>query len=177
MFHHPLPPDAELRILELRHAEELYELCDTNRQRLAPYLPWIDSTWSQADTREFIEQGLQQFAAGQGFHCGIWCEGEIAGSVGMHKIDWLNHAVSIGYWISREFEGRGLVTRAAAALTDHCLHDLGLHRVEIRCATNNVPSQRVAERLGFSREGILRGAQKVRDGWLDMVVFSKLAAD
>lgn len=175
MFRFPLPPDAELRLLVAEHAEELFHLCDANRLRLSQFLPWIDTTYSAHDTRSFIKGALDQFAAGEGFHAGIWCEGRLAGCIGLHKIDWLNRSVSLGYWVSAEFSGRGLVTRAAAACTAYCFDELKLHRVEIRCAVQNEASRRVAERLGFEREGILRGAQKVRDRYFDMLIFSKLA--
>jgi len=175
MFCYWLPPDAELRLLTPSNAEELFAVCDANRLRLSQYLPWVDTTFSAHDTRSFIMGALDQFARGDGFHAGIWCEGRLAGCIGMHKIDWLNRSVSLGYWLAAEFSGRGLVTRAAAALTAYCFDDLALHRVEIRCAVENTASRRVAERLGFEREGVLRGAQKVRDRYLDMIIFSKLA--
>lgn len=175
MFRFPLPPDAELRLLQTEHAGELFALCDANRERLARFLPWIDLTHSPEDTRSFIVSALQQFAAGDGFHAGIWCEGRLAGCIGLHKIDWLNHCVAIGYWIAEEFSGRGLVTRAAAAITEYCFEQLHLHRVEIRCAVDNTASCRVAQRLGFEREGLLRGAQKVRDRYLDMLIYAKVA--
>lgn len=175
MFCFPLPPDAELRLLQPEHAEELFALCDANRERLARFLPWIDLTGSPEDTRSFIGSALRQFAAGDGFHAGIWCEGRLAGCIGMHKIDWLNHCVSLGYWVADEFSGRGLVTRAAEAVTRHCFEQLHLHRVEIRCAVENHASRRVAERLGSEREGLLRGAQKVRERYLDMLIYAKVA--
>lgn len=173
----PLPPDAELRLLERQHAEELFALCDANRARLAQYLPWIDATAGVEDTVAFIEQALAQFTAGDGFHGGIWCEGRLAGCIGMHQIDWQNDSVALGYWVAEEFGGRGLVTRAAAAVTRYALQELKLHRVEIRCAVDNHRSRRVAERLGFQLEGTLRGAQKIRNRYHDQFIFSRLATD
>lgn len=176
MFSYALPPDAELRLLERHHAEALYAVCDRNRDRLREYLPWIDGTLSADDTRSFVERALQQFADGKGFHAGIWHNGNLAGCIGLHPIDAVNQAVALGYWLDKEHEGCGLMTRAAEAITNYCFREVGLHRVEIRCAVHNLRSQRVAERLGFVREGVLRHAQKVRQHWLDMVVFSKLSA-
>jgi ribosomal-protein-serine acetyltransferase len=177
MFAHSLGNGAEVRLLERGHAGELFTLCDQNRDRLHPWLPWIDQTHSAGDVERFIESALAQFAAGLGFHAGLFHDGAMAGCIGMHPIDRQHKNVSLGYWVGSAFEGRGLITRAVAAVTTHCFDDLGLHRVEIRCAVENVRSRAVAERLGFQREGVLRGAQFAGGRWLDLYLFGKLATD
>ena len=179
MFLFPLGNDAALRLLERHHAEELYALCDANRERLHPWLPWIDVTHSPADARQFIEGALAQYAAGNGFHAGLFEEnsGAIAGCVGLHPIDHANRTVSLGYWIAAGHEGKGLITRAVAAVTSHCFSQLGLQRVEIRCAVENHRSRAVAERLGFHREGVLRSAQFAGGRWLDLYLYARIRTD
>src|SRR5215467_2117525 len=67
MFRYPLGPHAELRLLELRHAEEMFALIDQNREYLRRWLTWVDDTRAVSDSRNFIRNTLQQFAENRGF--------------------------------------------------------------------------------------------------------------
>lgn len=173
----PLGDGAELRILEPGDAEELFELVGRNRARLSEYLPWVPATQAVADVAGFLVSASAQHAAGLGFHAAITLSGRVAGCAGMHPIDRVHGNVALGYWIDRDFQGRGLVTRATAELVRICFRDYRLHRVEIRCAEENRRSRAVPLRLGFRQEGMLRGAQLVNGRWLDLLVFGKLAGD
>ena len=104
-------------------------------------------------------------------------DGRLAGCVGLHGIDRSHLSTAIGYWIAGEFEGRGLMTRAVRVLVEHAFGDLGLHRVEIRCAVGNARSRAIPERLGFRQEGILRGAERAAGRHLDIAVYGRLATD
>jgi RimJ/RimL family protein N-acetyltransferase len=81
----------------------------------------------------------------------------------------------IGYWMTAEARGRGLTTAALRALSRWGIEDLGLGRVELVTDPENIASQRVAEKAGFQREGILRSMLLSRDGSRrDGVMFSLL---
>lgn len=69
------------------------------------------------------------------------------------------------------------MTRACEALVNFSLRDLGLHRVEIRCAEENVKSRAIPERLGFVKEGFLREVEWLHDHYVDHVVYSKLSGE
>lgn len=165
---------AVLTLLEEADAQELYDLTDRNRERLRVWLPWADETRSPADTLRFIRLMREQERE-RGF-C-VKVEGRIAGCVGLHGIDRSHLTATIGYWIGGELEGRGLVTKAVRAVVEHAFRDLGLHRVEIRCAVGNARSRAIPERLGFRQEGILREAERANGRHLDIAVYSRLATD
>lgn len=175
MFTRALGEGIELRLLEERDAEELFCTVDRNRARLRPWLNWVDRTVSAEDCRGFIRLAREQFAAREAMHVGIWEGGQLIGGSGHHRIDWTSRNTSIGYWLDSAAEGRGVVTRTCAVLLDYLFGELGLHRVEIRCATANTRSCAVPERLGFTREGILRQAEWAGDRYNDLVVWSILA--
>jgi len=177
MFRCPVSDLAELRILEIHHAEAFFELAQRNRAYLRPWLPWVDATHAVDDTRRFIEQGLRQFAANEGFQAGLWHQGVPAGVLGLHRIDWANRAVSLGYWLDQASQGRGLMTAAVKAVVGHLFDELDLHRIEIRAAVENRKSRAIPERLGFQLEGILRQAQRSGGCYLDLAVYSLLRSD
>ena len=126
----------------------VYALADRNREHLREWFAWVDATKSEDDILAFIRRSLNQFASNSGFSAGIWEQGAYAGNISLHKVDWLNRRAEIGYWLGREFQGRGIVTDACRAVTRHALVELELNRVEIRCATANAKSKAIPVRLG-----------------------------
>ncbi len=177
MFAYRISSDLELRLLEERHAEELFSLTDHNREYLREWLPWLDDTRSVEDTKNFIRKSLEQFANSSGFQAGIWFKGDLAGVVGYHRIDWPNRMTSIGYWLGASYQGQGLMTAACRALVKYAVDDLKLNRVEIRCAASNTKSRAIPERLDFNQEGVLRQAEWLYDHFVDHVVYAMLASE
>ena len=103
--------------------------------------------------------------------------GEAAGQVGLRQITLEFGVAHVSYWTSPAFRGRGLAARAAQVVADWALGDLGLHRLEVHHSTANSESCRVAERAGFAAEGLLHSALLHDDGWHDMHVHARIAAD
>ena len=177
MFHATIRPGVELALLEERHAPVLFALVDREREQLRQWLPWVDPTKAEDDILAFIRTSLEQFASNAGFAAGIWEHGRLAGVAGTQRINWLNRKVEIGYWLGREFQGRGLMTDACRAIVKHLLAELELNRVEILCATGNAKSRAIPERLGFAHEGTLRQAQRLNGEFLDIEVYAMLRRD
>jgi ribosomal-protein-serine acetyltransferase len=177
VFSHKLTQDTELRLLEERHAEELTNLTDRNREHLRAWLPWVDASRTLEDRKNFIRDALEQFAHNKGFVAGIWHEGHLAGVIGCDPIDWENRSTELGYWLGEEYQGKGLVTAACRALVEHAFGELGLNRVVISCATENKKSCAIPERLGFRREGVQRQAEWLYDHFVDHVVYAALASE
>ncbi len=101
----------------------------------------------------------------------------LAGSCGLHELDWRSHKGEIGYWVVREMRGLGTATRAVRLLSRWALLELGLARLELFADVNNEASQRVALNAGFVREGVLRSARAIKGERHDMVLFSLVSAD
>ena len=175
MFARPIAPGIELRLFDPSDADVIFALTEQDRAYLREWLPWVDRTHSPDDVRLFITGTvLPQWHDGRGPQCGIWIEGALGGGIGCHAIDWQNRACSIGYWIASRHQGRGIITRAVAALLDYLFGELALRRVVIQCGTGNRRSCAVPERLGFAREGVARQAEWVGGRWVDLVIWSML---
>jgi ribosomal-protein-serine acetyltransferase len=167
----------EIRLLEEKHAEELFQLIEANRASLRQWLPWLDWSNSPADTAEHIRPSQSLYRESNGFAAGIWIDNQLAGSIGLHTIDSRHRSSSIGYWLSEQFRGRGAMTRACWAVVNTGFEYYRLHRIEIRCATGNQKSCAVARRLGFIYEGTLREAEWLYDHFVDLAVYSMLEQD
>ncbi|WP_347549749.1 GNAT family N-acetyltransferase [Pseudalkalibacillus hwajinpoensis] len=90
--------------------------------------------------------------------------GELIGSSGLHRIDWAVRKFEIGYWIDSRFSGKGYMTEAVRGITEFAFNELEARRVEIRCDVKNVRSRKIAERVDYDLEGILRNEKLSIDG-------------
>ncbi|MFT3817862.1 MAG: GNAT family protein [Rubrivivax sp.] len=81
--------------------------------------------------------------------------GTLVGGSGLHGADWAARKFEVGYWRRTGCGGKGLVTEGVRALSDHALRELGAHRVFLTCDDKNVRSWQLAERAGFTLEGIM----------------------
>jgi ribosomal-protein-serine acetyltransferase len=177
MFRIEVEPALELRHFEMRDAEAVFAVVSRLRPYLREWLPWVDETRSPADVRDFISRALAQTEEGHGPQAAIWMHDALIGSLGCHPIDWANRSCSIGYWIDAACQGKGIMTRCCAAMLDYLFATLRLHRVEIRCGVGNGRSCAIPRRLGFTREGVVREAERVNDRWVDLIVWGMLEQD
>lgn len=102
---------------------------------------------------------------------------ERLGAVSLYDVDRAQDRAWLGYWVAPAARGRGVATRAARLLADWGFRELGLARIELTCGPDNVASQRVAERCGFAREGLLRSHMRFKGGRRDTVVFGLLPGE
>ncbi len=167
---------VSLRLLEERDASELAQVVDASREYLARWMPWAASH-TEESSLEFIRATRRQIGENNGIQTAVTIDGRIAGTVGFHHVSWEDGNTEIGYWLAEQYQGRGVITAAVRAYTDHALRAWGLQRVEIEAAVDNPRSRAVAERLGFQSEGVRRQAHRIGDRHYDMVVYSMLAPD
>ncbi|TQR18482.1 GNAT family N-acetyltransferase [Psychrobacillus soli] len=177
MFTHMINEKTKLKMLDLRDSEQLFGLTIGSKETLREWLQFIDYTKSVVDTQSFIQSTMKQFSENNGFQAGIWYEGNLAGVIGFHKIDWNNKSTSIGYWLGNDYVGLGLMTASVKAFVDYALKELMLNRVEIRAAVENKKSRAIPERLGFTEEGCVRQAEWLYDHFVDHVVYGILSGD
>ncbi|MGK5444886.1 GNAT family N-acetyltransferase [Micromonospora sp. URMC 105] len=104
--------------------------------------------------------------------------GELAGGCAMSYDEPATGQAMLGYSVLPEARGRGLATRAVRLVADWAFGPVGLARLWAGTAPDNVGSQRVLERAGFLREGLMRGRLPARDGVrTDTVLYALLAGD
>jgi ribosomal-protein-serine acetyltransferase len=174
-FSIPVDEELVLKILTPKHAKGIFDLVDRNRTLLRQFLPWVDHNLTVEDSKKFIKERLRLFKKDLGFSLCIFYQDKMVGTIGLHYIDKSDFKTEMGYWLSEDQQGKGIMHRSCFALIDYCFNTLKLHRVEIRCAANNTASQRVAQKLSFKQEGILREAAYHNKAFYDIIVYSMLA--
>lgn len=166
-----------LRILSEADAAALYALVDISRDNLRQWLPWVDHRHGPADFLAFLQDAQADRQAGRAYVWLIEVNGQPAGICGLHEVSELNRHAAIGYWLADPFVGHGYLPQALRLLLVEAFDTLQLHRVEIVAASANLRSCAVAERSGFTQEGVLRGYLYLHDRFWDAKVYSLLAAD
>lgn len=154
--------ELRMEFLEESFAEEIFRLTDKNRKYLKKWLPWVEKTVKAEDTLIFIKNSVDNHVKGSSFNCAVFYKNKIAGVIGLTEISKFSNGTEIGYWLGKEFTGKGIMTKACKTLTEYCFDVLKLSRINIRCEKNNKASRRIPERLGYFKQGILK-----KDGYLN----------
>lgn len=177
MFIHKIDDTVSLKLIDLNDAKRVFELSDKSRNYLKEWLPWLDFTNNVEDTKDFIRGCLKGYAENKSLTTVILYNGEIVGTAGFNSINWSNKTAYIGYWLGEEYQGNGIMSKVAKALTNYAFNHLKLNKVEIRAAVENKKSRSVPERLGFVNEGKIRQAEWLYDHYVDHAIYGILAKE
>lgn len=156
----------------LHHAAELTALAEANREHLKPFLVWAHVMHTEDQFLGFLQQSILDQ---QSYGFSIWQDGQMIGRISIVNMSKKNQTCEIGYWLSVSYQGKGIVTMATQTLMQYAFETMQMHRIEIKCATNNHKSAAVPKRLGFTFEGTLRQAEKYAEGYRDLALWSKLS--
>ncbi|MBA2476585.1 MAG: GNAT family N-acetyltransferase [Actinobacteria bacterium] len=150
-----------------------------NDPELARWLDTLPQPYTEQDARDYVAHGVRGWsgeAPETTFAVVDAATDEPLASCGIRWQEAEQGVAEIGYWTRREARGRGVATRAVRLLAGWVLGELAYERLQLRADTGNVASQRVAERAGFTREGVIRSARThSRDGRrIDFALYSLL---
>ena len=98
----------------------------------------------------------------------------LLGGGSLNNVDLKQGRAAVGYWLAAHARGRGVATHAVRLIARWAFEHLGIARLELTCGTDNHASKRVAQRCGFTREGVLRSHMPFKGSRRDTVVFSLL---
>jgi RimJ/RimL family protein N-acetyltransferase len=159
--------------------DEIYGAVRESLEELLPWMAWSHPDYQRIETAEWVRATNQAWANDTEYSFAILdrAGGAFLGTCGLNAIDRLNRWANLGYWVRSTATRRGVATRAARLIADFGLRELALDRIEILAATGNEPSQRVAAKVGTTREGVLRRRLRVGEASYDAVVFSLIRDD
>jgi ribosomal-protein-alanine N-acetyltransferase len=158
-------------------AGDLAALFAAQREHLAPWDPRRDpGFYTRAGQRARLTAVERDRAAGSAHRHVILEGGELAGEVAISNVvRRAFQSANLGYWVARERSGRGVATRAVAAICELAFGELELHRLEAGTLPHNTGSQIVLDRNGFTAFGVAPGYLRIAGAWSDHVLFQRLA--
>lgn len=163
-----------LRQLEKNDAEALFDILNRQREQMRVWLPFVDNTLEAEDIRE----SMPSFATPPNIQFCILYDKEVIGLIGFKDTDIVNKRTEIGYWLSFDYQGKGVMTQAVRRLLSYAFRDMQMNRVVIRVAEGNQKSRSIPECLGFKQEGMERDGELLVDNvYTDIVVYSLLKKD
>jgi ribosomal-protein-alanine N-acetyltransferase len=140
--------------------------------------PWDATVPPGADARPASYRSLvwrlnRQARAGTSMPFAVEVAGAFAGQVTVNNIvRGSAQFASVGYWLDREFAGRGVMPRAVALAMDHCFVTAGLHRIEVAVRPENSNSLRVVEKLGLREIGYAPKFLHIDGAWRDHRIYA-----
>jgi ribosomal-protein-serine acetyltransferase len=162
---------------EVADAGAAYAVIDANRDHLTPWMPWVPHTTSDYDIASFMRESEIRFRDGRGIDFGLFEQGRVIGGFGATIGVVTYDEADIGYWLAADAEGRGLATECSRHLIGWLFDERDMYRITIRARTDNTRSRAIAERLGFTLEGILREALLVQEEHHDAALYSLLRSE
>jgi len=165
--------DVVVRFIRMRDAKALEHLVTQNRPWLKPWEATSPDAPASFDFRRQIRALLRQQTDQIGLPFVIEISGEVVGQINVGNILYGSvSGASIGYWISPEFAGRGIMPKAVALVIDYLFTTVGLHRIQIDIRPENKASLRVVEKLGLRYEGYKRRYIHINGEWRDHYSFA-----
>ena len=164
---------VRIRFLESEDADAVYKAVDESREEIAEWMDWCRESYSLVDAAQWIQSNASNRHTGSAFEFGIFDkDGSLLGACGLKHINKQVRLANLGYWVRTSAAGRGVAVAAVSKLVSWAFTNTDLHRLEIITATANHRSQRVAEKVGAAREGVLKSRLIVFDCFQDAVMYS-----
>jgi RimJ/RimL family protein N-acetyltransferase len=171
--------DADLVLRQWTEDDIPALVASCNDPEIARWIPPIPQPYTEDDARAFIG-GRSRSAPDHTVpehSFAITVDALPVGAIGI-RVNSADYCGRIGYWVAASARGRGICTRALWILSRHGLEEMELVRLELMTDPDNVASQRVAEKVGFQRERVLRAHLRHPNGRIrDSVMFSLLPGE
>jgi ribosomal-protein-alanine N-acetyltransferase len=159
----------------MRDARAWREVRSRNREWLTPWEATVppDDDSAPATFRAMVRDLRRQARAGRAMPFAVTVGDVFVGQLTVSNIvggsaRW----AQIGYWIDQKYAGQGVIPTAVAMAVDHCLFEVGLHRVEIAIRPENAASLRVVQKLGFTEFGHAPRYLHIDGEWRDHRLFA-----
>lgn len=173
--------DGKFRVRPCRpsDAEAIYAAVRESIAELSLWMPWCPSDFSILHFRPWIESRANAWADGNEFDFAVFDERDasLLGVCGFNNINRTHNFGNLGYWVRTSRTGQGVATAATWLVAEFGFTQLGFTRLEIVAAVDNIASQRVAEKVRATREGVERNRYVVHGRIHDAIMYSLIPDD
>ncbi|EHS1184033.1 GNAT family N-acetyltransferase [Vibrio vulnificus] len=177
MFTLDATEEIKLALVQDTFAKLYAPLVAKQQTYLSQWLAWPSFCQTEQDFQQFVQRSLHEYADKKSVTCAIFYQDNLVGNIGLHEINHDLQRACIGYWLSEELQGKGIVTLSCQKMLEYAFDTLSMELVQLRAAKENTASRAVAERLGMSLEGIISRNEKVQDRVLDHAVYALRKTD
>ncbi len=160
-----------------RDASTLDDAIRVSLADLHQWLPWARMDYTTVDTTSFIRESIQAWKEDRAWDYSIRMKsdpGVHVGNISMWTVSKLGKIAELGYWVRTDCTSQGVCTESVNRLLEEAFTGMSYHKVVLRIAVGNTASDRVAEKLGFTKEGTLREELLIRGNWMDHTLWSLL---
>lgn len=165
--------EIQIRFYKLDDVNTLYEAAKESVSDVYQWLPWCHPQYTIEESKEWIADQIQKQQNKLEFEFAILDnDGTYLGGCGLNQIDWDRKSANLGYWVRSSAMGKGVAVKAVQLLSKWGFENTDLTRLEIKCAIENVRSQRVAKKAGADREGIKASCLELHGKKHDAIIFS-----
>ena len=171
MFSMEVDQDIQLALIDAHFSERYETLAKANYDYLKQWLAWPDLCKSADDFKQFAKRSLHDYADGKSLTCALFYQDQLVGNISFNDIDHKLKKVTIGYWLSADHQGKGIITRACQHLIQYAFNELYMQKIQISAAKDNLASRSVCERLNMTLEGVITHAEKIDGRILDHAVY------
>jgi RimJ/RimL family protein N-acetyltransferase len=170
---------VRIRRSGMADATGILDAVRTSVPELETWMPWAHAGYSLEDTTTWLElcrDGWEK-ATQYSFVAVDVSSGEVLADCSISQINRMHGFANLGYWVRSSATRQGLGSALARRVARFGVEEIRLNRLEILTATGNLASQRVAEKAGATREGVLRSRLILREQVIDAAIFSLTARD
>lgn len=156
--------------IENIHFEEFFNLIENNRNRIQKTFPvTVSNCFDLKATEEFITKNIQIEKEKKGYYFYVRNleNNNLIGYIGIKKIDYLISKCELYYFIDKDFEGKGIISKVISEVIGFCFNELKMNKIFICTSKINFGSQQIALKNGFVLEGTLREEFKNGEGVLE----------
>lgn len=173
--------DGQIEIRPCR-PEDAEAICEAVRESIAevsPWAPWCSPDYDLPQCREWLEGRSEAWAAGEEYDFEIRDveTGCLLGGCGLNQVNRTFNFANLGYWVRTSRVGQGVAARAARLVARFGFEQIGFTRLEIVVSVGNQASQRVADKVGATKEGRARNRYAIHGRIEDAFVFSLVPED
>lgn len=172
MFLKRIDEDLSLALIQPSFAKNYFKIVKQQSTYLGEWLPWVAKADNEGYFLEFINKALHDYADGRSMVFTILYHQQVVGNISFNFIDLRCKKADIGYWLHQDYQKLGIIHRSVCFLIDIARNELPIQLIEIRVAEGNLPSRKVAERLGFRLDGILRNAETINNKIVNHALYS-----
>lgn len=159
--------------------EQLYEAAKESIEHVHPWLPWCHPEYSRKDSQQWIERTQRMWQENREFEFAVLTADEVMflGGCGLNQIDHPHKVVNLWFWVRGSARGQDVAPTAGLMTARFAFEQLGFARIEIIMSVENRASQRVAEKMGATQEGVLRERMELHGSRHNAYLYSLLAGE